>query len=341
MTKTIHKEKLGDLFEKLSHHEIYGPVADGNKMFYRRIESVPITDFGNSDKPPKEVFFPQTETMFDFVPDGNKLVDYREPEISDKSILLFGVRPCDAKAMIYLDTLFGWDYIDPYYSERREKATIISLGCNEPQKNCFCTSMGGGPASGEGADMLWTDLGDRYLVESSGEKGNSILSAGGDIFIDAPTADIETAREKHEKAEAAMGRTLAIEGLPEALEATFDSPYWEGFSKRCMGCGTCTLLCPTCHCFDINDIITMGKGWRERTWDSCQYPYYTLHASGHNPRPSKKHRQRNRVYHKLLYTVRNFDMTTCVGCGRCINKCPVNIDIIEVAEGAKEVAANV
>ena len=185
--------------------------------------------------------------------------------------------------------------------------------------------------------MLWTDIGDKYLVKSLTEKGNKILEAGTSLFTVAGQADEAAATEIYSKAEASITRTLDLTGTETALEGAFEAALWKEFSQRCLGCGICTLLCPTCHCFDINDIITKGKAWRERTWDSCQYPYYTIHASGHNPRPNKNFRQRNRVYHKFLYTVKNLDMVGCVGCGRCVSGCPVNIDIVEVVESVKEV----
>jgi len=224
---------------------------------------------------------------------------------------------------------------------RKEGATIISFACTMPrmpQANCFCTSVGGTPSSTDGTDMLLTDLGDSYYVESQTDKGKHILELGGKLFTKADKKDEAAALEAWKEAKAAVVRKLDTEGVTEALEAGFEDEFWDQFSRRCLGCGICTLLCPTCHCFDINDIVSRSKTARERTWDSCQFPYYTIHASGHNPRPAKKHRQRNRVYHKFLYSEKNLELLGCVGCGRCITKCPVNIDIIEVVEGAKEAA---
>jgi ferredoxin len=279
--------------------------------------------------------------MFDFERGQKGFIGIKPPNNSSKPIILFGVRPCDASSMTVLDKLFTWDYIDPYYVKRRDNATVISFGCTNPEmplKNCFCTSVGGSPYAKDGADMLWTDIGDSYFVESFNDKGSNILKLGEKLFTN-PTADQKKSlKDAQKKAENAITRNLDTTDISSALEKNFDNKYWEQFSKRCLGCGICTLLCPTCHCFDINDITSKGKGWRERTWDSCQYPYYTIHASGHNPRPVKKHRQRNRIYHKFLYMDKNLGVLGCVGCGRCISRCPVNIDIIEVAEGIKEVA---
>ena len=242
--------------------------------------------------------------------------------------------------MNILDKLFTWDYQDKYYLARRERFSLIGLTCTgegTPTASCFCTSVGGDPASTDGLDMLWTDIGDAYLVESVTEKGKAILEAGSGVFKDAADGQAKAAEEAKESGRKSISRTLDTSGIKEALSGTFESQFWDRFAQRCLGCGICTLLCPTCHCFDINDIVSRGEGRRERTWDSCQYEYYTLHASGHNPRPAKKHRQRNRIYHKFLYMDDNLDVLGCVGCGRCISGCPVNIDIIEVLEEVKEV----
>ena len=340
MTKIIGKDKVTDLLGKLSDFNVYVPVEKGGVVSYYPFDKDILLDFSNSKKPPKDIFFPQTEKMFDFVIKDLKITDVKEPEFPDEPILLFGARPCDAAANTILDGVFNWDYKDPYYNNKRESAITISLGCTEPRDSCFCTSMGGGPGSSEGSDMLWTDLGDRYLVESVTGKGEKILELGGDLFTDASESDEDAAQEVTKKAEKSIVRTLDLDGVTEALENAFGSDYWEEFANRCLGCGICTLLCPTCHCFDINDVITKGKGWRERTWDTCQTSYYSVHASGHNPRPEKSYRQRNRIYHKLLYMGKNLEVVGCVGCGRCISGCPVNIDIIEVVEGVKEDVKN-
>ena len=342
MNKVIQKNKIPDLLHLLSKFTVFGPVEKDGIVLYSQLKTnKPLLEFTNSQKPPKQVFFPQTEKMLEFEREGNRYVGAKTLEMSDKPIILFGVRPCDASSMTILDKLFTWDYIDPYYVNRRNNSTVISFSCTNPempQKNCFCTSVGGSPSSTDGADMLWTDIGDSYFVESLSDKGNTILRLGEKLFKDPTNNQGKSVEDTHKKAEKTIIRNLDTKNIPSALDANFDNNYWEQFSRRCLGCGICTLLCPTCHCFDINDITSKGKGWRERTWDSCQYPYYTIHASGHNPRPEKKHRQRNRIYHKFLYMNKNLGVLGCVGCGRCISRCPVNIDIIEVAEGIKEVA---
>ena len=320
----------------LSDHDIYVPERVGDRIDYRRMTRNPELDYLNSVKPPKDVFFPQTEKMFDFTVSGSRITGLTETPLPHRPILLFGSRPCDARAAAMLDRVFGWDYLDPYYLERKRRAVVVSIACREPEDSCFCTSMGGNPGSTEGSDLLLTDLGDRYLVEVITDKGATVMERGGDLFRNAEETDLEAAARVTEEAESAITRHMNLDGVKEALERAFDSSYWEEFANRCIGCGICTLLCPTCHCFDINDVVSRGRAWRERTWDTCQDAYYSVHASGHNPRPGQSSRQRNRIYHKFLYMDRNLGVIGCVGCGRCIRGCPVNIDIIEVVEGVRE-----
>lgn len=339
MGKVIPKSELPGLFRKLSDYEIWAPVMEDGVTLFRRVEKdPPELEFQKPQKPPKEIFFPQTQKMFDFELEGRKVVGLSEPESSSRPLLLFGVRPCDARAFLSLDRLFNWDYSDPYYQEKRDRSTVVSLTCKDPQESCFCTSVGGSPHGIEGADMLWTEIGDHFFVESFTERGRRIEELGGGLFKAATKVEEQSAKKAKEESEKALSRKVDLTGVKEALEGSFDDPYWEETAQRCLGCGICTFLCPTCHCFDINDITCRGTIWRERTWDSCQFSHYTVHASGHNPRPARLHRQRNRILHKFLNMERRLEVPGCVGCGRCIEHCPVKIDILEVVEDLKNKA---
>lgn len=148
-------------------------------------------------------------------------------------------------------------------------------------------------------------------------------------LLKKPKESALEARQKYEAAVKQKVPALNLNGLKEKLRNGFDSPLWGTIAERCLGCGVCTYLCPTCHCFDISDKIKGERGRRMRSWDSCQYALFTMHASGHNPRPSKRERMRQRIMHKFLYAQDNFKETFCVGCGRCVRSCPVNLDIRE------------
>lgn len=337
MAWMINKDKLDQLLTKLADYEIYGPVTGTDGTRFASLDEGQLDlDYANSAKPAKGLFFPQTQKMFDFEVEGRKVVGVTEPEAPSDPRLLFGIRPCGVRAITTLDRLFNWDFSDPYYNQVRDRSTLISFTCSQPGASCFCASVGGGPASQEGADMLWTDLGDSFFVEAFTDKGEQVAKLGGELFT--PSGDDEAQQAAQVKADSleSFVRTVDIEAARNALKESFESDYWEALARRCLGCGICTLLCPTCHCFDINDVVSRGKMWRERTWDTCQFKYYTIHASGHDPRPVQRHRQRNRIYHKIAYMPERLGHDGCVGCGRCIAHCPVNIDIVQVLEDLQE-----
>jgi ferredoxin len=223
------------------------------------------------------------------------------------------------------------DLKDPYYLARRKNTVLLSLVCDKPLDTCFCTSVGGGPSSGDGSDIRMVHLGNRLLLEALTEKGESLISSAKQFLKKPKQSDLEEKEKIVAESEKKVPR-IKVDGIKENLEKGFNLPLWSAIAERCLGCGVCTYLCPTCYCFDITDEVKGEKGKRIRTWDSCQYPLFTLHASGHNPRPSKTERMRQRIMHKFFYAVENFGRTFCVGCGRCVRSCPVNLDLRESIE---------
>jgi len=185
-------------------------------------------------------------------------------------------------------------------------------------------------------DVLLTDIGEKYYVEVRSDKGKHLIASMKELLRSAKAEDENNVTYVEEKAIAAITRNMNIEGMVNKLDKMFENSLWKTIAMKCLGCGVCTYLCPTCNCFDIQDETALEKGARVRVWDSCMYPEYTLQASGHNPRPERVNRIRNRVYHKFNYCPKNYGVTACVGCGRCIDNCPVNIDIIDVINKAGE-----
>ncbi len=259
-----------------------------------------------------------------------------EQPVLEGAAVLLGVRPCDARAATLVEKLFRWDVDDPYYIKRRELATVIGLACRKPGPNCFCTSVGGGPASTEGLDLLLHDLGEAYLVEAVTGKGRALQEELREHLEEVPAGARRAAARAAEEAAAKIRRTIDPSGIPEGLPGLWEDPLWRRTAASCLGCGICTYLCPTCHCFDIQDEAEGFQGRRCRTWDSCMFEEYTRHTSGHNPRPSRRERTRNRINHKYSYFAKKFGVIACVGCGRCINLCPVNIDLVEILQQVKE-----
>jgi ferredoxin len=251
------------------------------------------------------------------------------PFNSGKSVL-FGVRPCDIQAILLLDKVFdNPDYKDPYYVDKRKRTLIIGMSCTNPRTTCFCTSFGIEPGKTTSADLFITDISGKYVVQVLTKEGDEVISKYNG-WNSVGESDLAMVAKINEKAKAKIVSKVEVDLVKKKLDGMFEDPFWDTLHERCLGCATCTYLCSTCHCFDIIDEVVREQGVRIRNWDSCMFPLFTLHASGHNPRGSGKERMRQRIMHKFCYFVNYWGETGCVGCGRCIINCPVNIDIREV-----------
>ncbi|MBU1754348.1 4Fe-4S dicluster domain-containing protein, partial [bacterium] len=283
----------------------------------------------------KGKIYPQCEKLFEFAKtiDG---VELKECEQIKESVI-FGCRPCDAIGFSLLDKLFNWEeYRDESYFSRRDKTTIISISCTNPESTCFCNSFeNGGSAGKAGSDLLLTPIGDRYLVEIITEKGQKIIE-GSKYFEPATEKDVASKQGVEQAANEKMTKQLELNEIKKNLDNAFESPYWDTVHLPCLKCNVCTFVCPTCYCFDISECPSgYAEGERNRTWDSCMSEPFTRMAGGVNPRSDPKRRFRQRFMHKFRYHVDNFNEHLCTGCGRCIKYCPVGIDIRRVLEGVR------
>jgi ferredoxin len=341
MEKILGKTKLDEWVAALSDWQVSAPVMEDGIWSYQAGSGNVKLEHSNTVQPPKGFSFPQREVFFSFEQikgEPPRLIP-KEPKATRHAV--FGVRPCDGAGAVRMDTVFQDGFEDKYYLNRRSNVAYVGLACNKPQGiNCFCQSVGGSPVASDGMDVMMTDLGDRYFVAAITETGKNLMEAGKNLFSDATPADKKQLKQTHDDAVAQPQRKINdLASAPAKLKAGFDSPLWEELARPCIGCGACTYLCPTCHCFDINDENTSAsplKGNRVRTWDNCQFPDFTMHTSGHNPRESLGSRLRQRVSHKFQYFYENFGMPQCTGCGRCITECSVGIDIINVVNKVSE-----
>jgi sulfhydrogenase subunit beta (sulfur reductase) len=330
--------------EKLhSAYRLLAPVKEKEFHVFRELEKggLPDFDFLNTRLSAKEILYPQSEEMFEYTLDETAADHHRlkdvEKDYSPRAV--FGIRPCDAKAVELVRLNFDTDdYKDPYWLNLYTATTMVGLACDTPCSTCFCTTAGCGPYHEDGLDVLLVEEGDGYLAKSLTEKGDSLLSAAG-WGDETDGADGIASRKK--AAEEKIVSAVKTDNLRGAdTLALHEADFWEEVSFACINCGTCTFVCPTCWCFDIQDEVHGKRGKRVRNWDSCMFPIFTVHTTGHNPRGTKLQRVRQRFMHKLKYFVDKYDRgIMCVGCGRCVRQCPVNIDIRRVCELMNNLAA--
>ncbi len=254
--------------------------------------------------------FPQFEKIMAINREGA-----REEGEPGPPAVIFGVKPCDLEALQVLTAVFTTGKFHDVYYERNWKNTrLIGISCQTEQPGCFCKQCGVDPGYSQAADIFMVDNGDSYLAELITGNGRDLLAE----------FELNNAALPERKNPAEPGPILDIQGGERDL---FDKIDWETIAAKCLGCGTCAYLCPVCHCFEFKDVRDKDADYRYRCWDSCMYPKFTLHASGHNPRASKKERLRQRVMHKFHYLKQNTGYIGCTGCGRCIRACPTGMNI--------------
>lgn len=336
----IEKEKWAVGLEKLSDaYRLFGPLIESDFHNFKRIEKGELPDLKclNTRLSPKTLVYPQAEAMFEYSLDESRedhhIMKEIEKDITPQAVI--GIRPCDAKAFILVRKNFDTpEYQDPYWLRAYESTTFVGLACHSPCTSCFCTTAGCGPFHEEGLDVLLVDAEDHYLAKALTDKGEGFLSAAGwdaEVKKDRAAKQIEAEKQKAEDKIITLINTDRLKQIDTV--DLYKAPFWEDVAFSCINCGTCTYVCPTCWCFDIQDENRGASGMRIRIWDSCMFPLFTLHGSGHNPRNTKVHRVRQRFMHKLKYYVDKYDSgIQCVGCGRCVRLCPVNIDIRRVCD---------
>ena len=333
MLYRISCTEMDALFAALSETKtVYLPAdrEDGQASFVKWTEGTALSNRLNTVRSAKDFFFPQIQPLARFRREGQKIeiTDLRE---ESEDFVIFGARACDVRSFEILDRVFLADPVDTSYQTRREHAAIVTMACARPEETCFCTAFDIDPAKPADGDVR-AYIADGYCyLEPLTEKGETLLAGAGECLEESDGAAVE----------AEAGRIRAIlEKLPLAslkpadnrekeLEV-FNSPKWEEMASHCLGCGACTFVCPTCQCFDINDFDSGHGIERYRCWDSCMYHDFTLMASG-TPRLTQKERFRQRFMHKLVYYPIRYDgVFSCVGCGRCLRKCPINMNIVKV-----------
>ena len=338
--KKISMENIYSLFDEITKSQkLYIPTDKGDIAEFAQYEDgVTLTEKYNTNCSAKGFFFPQTENLYDIKMNGKKL-EIKDTRSELENFVVFGVRGCDARAFDILDRVFLVDPIDTYYKNRREHGVIISLACNRPEETCFCSAFGIDASEPQGDVVSW-QFGDEMYFQAKTEKGESLLNSLDGVLEDGDENIVEQTKNAIKTTMSRLPLSnVSFEGMKKQdLLEHFNNPKWAELSEACLGCGGCTFVCPTFQCYDIREFDT-GNGVKKfRCWDSCMYSDFTKMAHG-NPRTSQLERFRQRFMHKLVYFPDNNDgIFGCVGCGRCLAKCPISMNIVKV-EKALEVQA--
>jgi sulfhydrogenase subunit beta (sulfur reductase) len=365
--KKLRKENLGSLFDKLKDsHRVIGPKIEGSAIVlseidvshipagfedrqkagsYRLVRSERPEIFSFSVGPDsfKRFLHPPVSEMFAFRKSRTGITT-TPPDRREKPLAFIGIRACDLSALKLYDRIFLEGPVrDNPYAALRNNSFIIALNCSCPGDNCFCSSMGTGPEAKDGYDIVLTELRDSFLVESGTVSGQDLLTR---LALEEATGiDVKEKAERIEACRRAMKKSVRAEELPGLIYRNLDHPHWADIAKRDLECGNCTQVCPTCFCNSTYDLIRLSQvsfkprglsGMRVRKWDSC-FSRNFGRVHGGNFRPSGRARYRQWMSHKLAYTVEQFGLPGCVGCGRCITWCPAGIDITVELEALRDV----
>ena len=338
----VSKEKLPELYAALAQiGTLLLPCAakNGQANFVPYSEKASVAlDAPLTNRSAKDVFFPQVENLLTFKTSGKELaLEQNVPP--EKMTIVMGVRACDARSFAILDKVFLKDPVDSYYKTRRENCVLIGLGCAAPEETCFCHAFGIDAGAPETDVQTWM-VGEDLYWQAATEKGAKLTATLAAILeVAEETAAVSEQQEQTQKILSLLPLNdfKVNDELPKDELKVFQSKVWEKLSAGCLSCCTCTYVCPTCHCYDIRDYQeTDEHTQRYRCWDSCMAKDFTQMAHG-NPRKTKLERFRQRYMHKLVYFPENNEgVYACVGCGRCLAKCPVQLNIVKVAKALEQ-----
>ncbi len=320
----LTEEQIIALFNAAAeHYELYVPVNSENGQVFCWEKTARLDKMVPSNIQPtasiKKFFFPNSEPMFGFKKEKQEIELYQAAASVPRLVL--GVHSCDLGSIKVLEALFKDTVDDELFREKRQNTVLVGISCSAKDWACFCSQLEINSRFSQDGDLFITPREEKYILSVTSAKGedyvNKYLENGETVAGFTPANDLGEEETF----------TLDFPKIKEVMDSGFELPVWEKFARKCINCGICTFLCPTCHCFDVFDEARRERGARFRCYDSCMFPEFTRMAGGYNPRSAKAARLRQRYLHKYKYFVDNFNLIACSGCGRCIRHCPVNVDV--------------
>lgn len=334
---TLNKSDLIEILNDLINrgYLVYGPTQNEGYIKIHNGNDINLDGIGVNKTILKQILYPNRDVLYEYNFENSdiKIIDHLN-KLVDQHQIIVGLRACDLRAIEILDRVFMGKYEDIYYKTRRENTILIGVQCTDMGDKCFCYFVGSGPEIRNNYDLSLTDIGSKYLVEAGSIKGFSIVKEYRDYFLIAKKEDISLKKEVVDKLIDKFKKLEYhnIDDIIENLDKLFESRMWSEYAERCLACGRCNYVCPTCNCFDIIDVINddFKGGKRVRIWDSCHFLGFTRVTSGEIFRRERRSRIRQRIYHKYYYSIYEIGDVSCVGCGRCIEVCKANIDIRDI-----------
>jgi len=328
----MSKDKFPELIKLIqTRGKLYGPVKGNGKYSFEEIIDFEELDFDYQRTVigPKKFLTPPRYPVLKFGKEGTEEVFEQ-----DETKIIIGVHPCDIHGINILDRLFLANIKDPYYAKRRENLIIIGHSCL-PDEKCLCQSTGTDMVE-DGFDLFLTELKDIYFIWVGSNKGLSLVIDAGELLSEDITPDDiqEYVNWQQDRSKMFQSEIPHFKFMADIIHLNYDSPIWDQFGDKCLSCGTCSMVCPTCNCFNVDDKILMNaeEGVRERMMDSCTLPYYSMVAGDHDFRPKRTDRLKLYYTHKLKEYIGRWGQPSCVGCGRCVTFCPVDINVVTVSE---------
>lgn len=335
----LPKQQREEFLERLQQFgEVHVPTPKGKENFvFNKMETPEqmAWEYLRTILPPKKYFTPPRETLLTY----DQLAGYHEVDPTyKKQLILFGLHPCDIHGIGIMDMVFNGAYNDTYYFKRRKDVKLIGLSCI-PDDKCFCRSMGTDFVD-SGFDLFFSELEESYLIAIGTGWGDQVVQANHDILVEPSQSDRSEYIERRNRRKEQFQVELDTSDLPYILDLSEDTEVWEDIGGQCLTCGSCSMVCPTCYCFNIYDKENLDgeSGERIREWDSCLFKNYTRVAGGETFRSGRADRVKNRYLHKQAHFVDEYGRPSCVGCGRCIDACPAGINVVEVFQRIRGVA---